>query len=92
MSLFPKKVFECIAYLDNGERVEIKYLSEYITASSQLNKLLTCVYNGVDIEPVFRFRNNKANAEDLPSAIWKAIENNSKNMWELELNNRQLIH
>ena len=73
------KIFSCIAYLDNGEKATIEYESDFVSNRvGSINKVISCIYKGVDITPIFSSRI----AEDWPHGIYQAIENNSKYQWE----------
>lgn len=74
-----KKTATFIAYLDNGETATVTYESEF--TNTHYNTLISCIYKGVEIAPLFKYRH----ADDSPLGIYQAIENNAKSLWESEL-------
>lgn len=73
-----RRISTFIAFLDSGETAHVTYKSEYIKEGIYDNVLLSCLYKGVEIEPLFRFKGT----EDMPLGIYHAIENNAKSIWE----------
>lgn len=67
-----------LAYLDNGHRAQVTYTSEFIKPGLYSNEIVSCIYQGVDITPVFQYNNG---CTDVPYSIWKAMENNSEYLW-----------
>ena len=74
-----KKIYECQAFLSNMEVVDITYESEKIRKGMYINKLILCIYKGVDISPVF---GKNPTAIDIPNEIYAAVENNAVYQWE----------
>lgn len=70
-----KKTATFTAYLDNGETATVTYESEF--TNTHYNTLTSCIYKGVEIAPLFKYRY----AEDMPLGIYYAMENNAKSLW-----------
>lgn len=75
-----KKEITFTAYLDSGANCEVTYITER-NFGNPINELKRVVYRGMDITPCL----NANNYIDTPYPIYKAIENNSKHVWETEL-------
>lgn len=86
--LYAKKVFDVEVHLDGGQKMEVRYLSEYVSQNVQINKILNCVFDGKDITAVFGRKSENIQSTDLPTQVWMAVDHNAKTSWFDIMNKR----